>query len=887
MADDKIVRSIVEKCAFYYDDALLSEENIIKKYLTFFAKQFDLSEKSVSFAFHTGSRCFDIVTVAALMIGYLAYVSSSNDEILAKLETDDMVLFRGERYRWGGVHHTSISPNDPKRDYIVLKQDAKGKNGPPTTKVLYDRNKHLVKPYYGSSIVTDGRGIRKDKTNRSDFISHILEIPLGEVPSTLDLSVVVVADKNEFTDIYKHLRIKYAEDKFVGLTDVVPVSYYTGNGEQFQIGKNASKAEAVIKVTGKMSMARELVLDKHGNRVIGLIVTNAKTMSSGSAELNDLLRRKSLKFAYVVTAYNIDSCELVMEQYESAKVFACTKELLASAHHEIKVANKLTEKLNRQISNIIKSKTDIIRVDGHWNWNQYKAIKEKLYVIKHSNWSGEDRDNFIFSTIALLNLFSTSFFSMERMEKAIGSGEINLAVVSPETKINELIDIASRSISMRDQCSDIAAALLEMYTTLYDSSPKEIELRRFLSDHKNERIAIVVPKAYYVGLFTSVFGDEYENAICVTANRFDKDEEYDRVIATGDIIGKRFKRFKWFDALQCFSAPEIALLLYEYEEKQFSFRKRKIAKSERKLNARIKGLIGDEYINAVETADNDEPDITEQIMREFSDLDEFAESMGMFDIRRLTVNSGGGEYNNSAEVKYIGAFTTGEQILFSKYHSAVVFDQNKSTVTETRPEKLVPGDILVFTKRNDYTSNIVDQIFDQLMRTHKLSKEVQDAAEKAFYWKEALRKYKDSYDLTYRAITKELKKYGSSLQEVTIRQWLIEESHIIGPRDARTMKMIAEITKDPNILGDPDGYFEACRIIRHYRREILSLIAQAINDKLSNKTPVQGSAFEVVYENVEKLSETMELESVYELDDVAVVNNGMVNRPISEAEVLM
>ena len=76
-------------------------------------------------------------------------------------------------------------------------------------------------------------------------------------------------------------------------------------------------------------------------------------------------------------------------------------------------------------------------------------------------------------------------------------------------------------------------------------------------------------------------------------------------------------------------------------------------------------------------------------------------------------------------------------------------------------------------------------------------------------------------------------------------------------------------------------------VVRHYRREILSLIAQAINDKLSNKQPVQGSAFEVVYENVEKLSETMELENVFELDDIATVNNTIVNRPISESEVLM
>ena len=882
MADDRIIRSIVEKCDFLYDDSLLSEEKIIEKYLTFFARQFDPAERSVSFAFHTGSLCFDVVSIAALMIGCLAYEFSSNDEILADLGLGDMVLYKGERYRWGGVESLNWRAGEPKSDYIVLRQDAKGKNGPSTTKIPYDRNKHLIKPYYGSSAVTDGRGIRRDKTNRNDFIAYVLGISLADVPSSLDLSVVVVADKNEFIEICKHLIIRYDGDKTVELMDVVPVSYYTGNGEQFQIGKNASKAEPVIKVTSKMSMARDLVLDRSGNRVIGLMVTNLESLAYSSSELNDLLRRKTLKFAYVVAPFNPESCELAMEQFESAKMFACTKELLSGSHHEVKSPNKLTEELNRQISNILTNETNTVKVDGFWSWEQYRRIKEKLYAIKHSNWSGEDRDNFILSTIALIGLFSTSFFSMKRLENAISSGQINLAVVSPEARITELMEIASRTMSMREQCLDITTALLEMYSALKEASPKEAALLQFLREHSNERIAMVVPKAYYTSIFANTFQDEFSNVACVTANRFDKHVEYDRVIATGDIIGRRF------DAVHCFSAPEITLFLYEFEEKTFSFRRRKTIKSERKLNARIRGLKGDEYTKAIELPENDDPDVTEDMIREFSDLDEFVDSMGMFDIRRLTANgSGGGEYNGTAEVKYVGTFTTGEQILFSKYYSAVVFNQNEGAVTETSPDKLCPGDVLVFTKRNDYTSNIVDQIFDQLMRTKKLNTEVQDAAEKAFYWKAALREYKEQNRLTYRAIAKELKKYGSSLQEVTVRQWLIEESHIIGPRDARTMKMIAEITHDPYLLSDPDGYFEACRIVRHYRREILTLIAQAINDKLSNKQPVQGSAFEVVYENVEKLSETLELENVFELDDVAVVNNGIVNRPISESEVLM
>lgn len=86
---------------------------------------------------------------------------------------------------------------------------------------------------------------------------------------------------------------------------------------------------------------------------------------------------------------------------------------------------------------------------------------------------------------------------------------------------------------------------------------------------------------------------------------------------------------------------------------------------------------------------------------------------------------------------------------------------------------------------------------------------------------------------------------GSTLQEGTIRQWLNADSHIIGPRTEETMLLIAKLTKDPDMLSNSKVYFEACRAVRHYRREILNLIAQAINDKLSNIIPEKGSVLKL------------------------------------------
>jgi hypothetical protein len=173
------------------------------------------------------------------------------------------------------------------------------------------------------------------------------------------------------------------------------------------------------------------------------------------------------------------------------------------------------------------------------------------------------------------------------------------------------------------------------------------------------------------------------------------------------------------------------------------------------------------------------------------------------------------------------------------------------------------------------------------MGENRLTADVNEAAEKEYYWKEALREYQRKNNLSYRVIARKMKDLGSSLQEGAIRQWLVEDSHIIGPKYEETIARIAELTQDPYLLADASGYYEACRLIRHQRREILSLVQTAINEKLLGRYPEAGSIFEVVYENVDKLSEILELENVSELDESVEISSTLVNRPISESEVLL
>lgn len=873
---ENAVESLLEKCDIYYGDALISKEDILRQYAKFFTDSLLAQDRSISFALHTGSICFDIISIVAASLGVFTYNINTNDDILAALTVGDMVMVGNERHRWKGL--TTIKGEV----YIVLEQDGRGKNGKSLRYIPYERNKHTVKPYYGTSSKTDGRGVRRKKTNREDFFSYVYDISMSDVPVEIDTAVVIVADRTEFSDICRNLHIVYGSGKQIGLLDLIPASYYTSNGSVFQFGTNPTKTEAVLKVAGKIETARDLVLDRTGKKVVGLLISGITSLVDNGTELADLLRRKSLRFVHITSPMRAELCENILNLYSDSSIFACTKEFLSQNATRKISHNTLTDELYRQVANVLHNEVAAININGGMGWDKYKQIKRNLMLLKQSNWANDEKEDFILSAYTLLNILTTAPFPMYCLEEAIRSQQLHSAVVSPYARIQSLRGISGTAGSMKEICDQIVDSLELQYSNLKTASPKYDSMHRCIEMHKGANIAIVLPKAYYADVimnmpwFVNLPGPKPK---LTTVNRFNIADEYDYILVIGDIGSKRF------NALQCYSAKTIDVLLYDCEGKTFRHRQYKAEKLSRQLNRHISVQKGEVYEEETQDKDVESPEEIAMIISEASDLDQYIENIGSFDIKKLVSSAMDGSTRDAvSEVRYVGVFTTGERILFSKFYGPIVFGSNAGTVAETSVEKLSPGDLLVFTKRNDYTHNIVDYIYDQLISLRRLNEQIIDATEKAFYWKEALREYKEKNGYTYQMLTRKLKEYGSSLTAMTVRQWLTEDGHIVGPRDEKTFEQIANMTQDPYLMKDPHSYYEGCRIVRRERREILGLIAKAINDKLSGHVPAAGSIFEVVYDNVENLSEIMEIDNILYLDEVMNVPINLVNRPISESE---
>lgn len=880
MTNEQAFLRLMDKCDIYFEDSLISKERIVQKYAEFFASSFGEQVHSLAVAQHTGSVCFDVVSFLIAALGCLALNETDNDDVIRSFEDGQIVLLSGdkvkERCLWRGFADSEFQDSDfDDASYAVLEQPSS------FSKNYIPRNRwNRISPYNGTSIRTDGRGIKRVKSNRNEFISYLFEVPVASIPSVVGVSTVIVTDREAFKRIADGVRVEYGEGKSIGLLDLVTASYYTSNLEEHRYGTNPAKTEPSLKITSRISAARDLVLDKSGNKTVGFMVVGTDAVSSDNSELAELLERESLKFSILTASVDSNVAQDIIEAQDKASIFVCTKEFLLQHSELPKVKNSLTAELDNQIENIVNNEVSPVAVGGVCSWQEIKALKNALFVIKRSDIRSEEKDDFIVTAHALINLMLTAVFPLERLNRALENGEFASRATAPSAKLEELWKLASKPAELVDQFLVVADTIDRMYHSVLTACPKYNALEALLGKYAGQRIAMVVPKAYYTDILKADDAISEKCAAIVTANRFNGSERYDVIIVVGDFSGTHF------NPLKCRAASDILVLLYDGEERFFRHKKRKADSYEKRINTRLS--VGADEDDEEEPIDDAEIYDVESIVAEDSDLNQYINMITSFDVHSFAQRMSGYSDNTpSTEVYAVGHFLSGEQILFTRYYQAVVFDEAAGTVSEKDVDSLQSGDIIVFVKRDDSTKNMVDYIYDQLQRTGRLSDKVIEATEKSQYWKLALGEYKDNHGLSYRSVAKRLRNLGLSIQEASVRQWLIEESHIVGPKEENTLAQIANLTQDPFLLENTHAYFEACEIVRRQRKNILKLIGKAIVDKLSGLVPTNDKLSEFIFENVESLSKTLELEDISVLDKQVSVPATFTNRPINDMEVTL
>ena len=415
------------------------------------------------------------------------------------------------------------------------------------------------------------------------------------------------------------------------------------------------------------------------------------------------------------------------------------------------------------------------------------------------------------------------------------------------------------------------------YLFLEESSSKELYLRELLCQNSNKKIAIVVPKAYYAILlrecgFYDLMDDESLLTV-VTANRFDNTNLYDHIVVVGNFNGKRF------DTFRCRAAQRIETLLYDFESHFFKYKLRAAKKAESALNSLS-------YTQDFYDSDFEDENITEISENEImeisaidSEVDEYINRLNeVATFKNIGIATVAGAAATT-EVIAAGNFDSGEKVLFTKNYKAYVFDDDNGTVSETKVPDLTEGDSLVFTQRNSDTRDIVDSILSKLVSEEKVSSEIIECYKKSKAWKQQLVDYMQTSALSANMIASKMIANGVQVQEITIKGWLDEDSHTVGPRKMDSIQQIALLVENEEMFENAQIYFDACSTIRKVRREILKQIGEAIINKLCGKAPQENTIIADIYDRIDSIALILRLESITYIEREVPMN--LTNRPIS------
>jgi len=451
---------------------IISRELLLSTFYDYILSTMEKGKHNVGIVLHTGSVCFDAIILTCAALSDILYNGAKPDDIVYSLTPGDVVLYyknnkKPERCTFKGyVNNLGDMPTTAAGNYILLEQEKKG-----NIYYLHKNGWTKVAPYWGNSTSMDGRGLRKENGKRYDFFKYVLEMNGMDIPRIVDTSTVIVMPREKANVLVRGLSIRF-NDQEIKLLDLVPVSYFTDGNHEYQYGGNPAKTEPVIKITGKVSVARKLLLQRNGNHNIGLIILGNDSYRKGETEIPELMERKSLQYVYLCTHIDSEGSSILVDTYENAEVFACTKDFLFSNSLQANITNPLTEQLEKQVDVIIDREVNAISVKSIIERDEYRDFKKSMYSIKKSDYDTDDKDDFIIQAYSLMNLFLTAVFPIESLEKYIDTRRIE-NVESPVQRIQYLKEcIKTFPYVLKDASNKVLSVLENVYCNLYELSYK-------------------------------------------------------------------------------------------------------------------------------------------------------------------------------------------------------------------------------------------------------------------------------------------------------------------------------------------------------------------------------------------------------------------------------
>ena len=130
-------------------------------------------------------------------------------------------------------------------------------------------------------------------------------------------------------------------------------------------------------------------------------------------------------------------------------------------------------------------------------------------------------------------------------------------------------------------------------------------------------------------------------------------------------------------------------------------------------------------------------------------------------------------------------------------------------------------------------------------------------------------------NMSYQDLSDKLAIMGCDKHQVTIRSWLYEETHIVGPRDLDDFYAITKLVKGHTAEELKKG----CDEIRSLRTRILRLLGKVIIKRMS--ADKSDELWDTVLSKAENLSQIEQITDINDVVDGKRMSLNLINKPLN------
>ncbi|MEY9096704.1 DrmE family protein [Paenibacillus sp. RC84] len=852
------------KASFLLDGKLLIKNNYISQHAEIIMELLTKSRKERGIILHQGTSL--PLYFATVLACFKTYLSDDRDdaEFLEELSVGDLVLYENKR----GVYEG----RDADGKIIIYYND---KGGTRTKNLIPISLVNRIQPYYGNAKSLDGRGIKR-KRYVKNVISNLFKIGADDIKSVIRNSVVVVCDKLEADQFISQLSLLV--DQFQAkVGDIFPAAYYTSN-EVYYYSGNSAKVDPLIKFTSKLSVARELIIDDKCIEM--LLIDGANYFAEDISEITSVYNRGSLKSIIMLGEVCKGLNSRTLNNLENLKLFLWTKDKIQLNSDDVLAGINVhdeSKRLDKLLNNYINVNFEKVRVDFEFS-DVIVKCKQDIYSLSRHPQENEKKSLFIKKSYWLLNLLEKSFFPIVQMERLVAENKINAP--SPDKELQSLVEL-TRELSgwnFESLMQNVIGNLQIIKRRLDESNPRYNYLVEKLKDFNltKRRFSIICAKTYYAKVFLEsvphYLRETVEKCDFFTPNKYSSNTNYHSV----EVIGV----WDWskLNPLLLSNAKTVSFLLYDHESKRLT--QAQDQTNRRLLSIKENNMLIERFKNGTRHQDEE---ITVSVEPDEEYVDNYLESITnninltvVLDSLRESSSSG----TQTSEIIKVAMLDTGERLFLTRYYSPYVFDVDRQNITEKEVPSLSVGDLLIFTNYDNDTRDIVERIIDIMLQSEDCEENFRESYRKSLHWKSVLKDLIKKKRLSYRGLSNIMADAGTLKHEVTLRSWLDQSSHIVGPRDVESYMAIAKITKDPQLLKNPEAFHQSTREVRTMRIRILKFLGKNIVQSYNkNQDAQEDEILSKLPIDLNKMSRLVQIEQLSDTENLLIPAH-LANKPV-------